>query len=210
MLTDLWGPLFNSERKNNSADGAGGPAGRRRVGISADFAGKIAPRLRRTRSPGERNRDLRRRVFPRPVTERVLREVGVLARYAPLRSGGAWEKLEWDFKGVAGVHVRVCSGEMDGKTVRGPDRGQVFIIQVSVAQPVVENDKKRICEVKTRRPNVSDTDSYEAAVVSLSSAVEELLLRILRLRINTQYDISPFTGEPIRPESNPRCPGSLY
>uniref|UniRef100_A0A0E0MNY1 RRM domain-containing protein n=1 Tax=Oryza punctata TaxID=4537 RepID=A0A0E0MNY1_ORYPU len=97
--------------------------------------------------------------------------------------------------------------EMDGKTV-------------SVARPVVENDKKRIREeVKTRRSNVSrdrpdhsygrrghdsydrqakaprlynevsDTDPYEAAVVSLPSAVKELLLRILRLRIGTRYDI---------------------
>jgi hypothetical protein len=36
---------------------------------------------------------------------------------------------------------------------------------------------------------VSDTDPYEAAVVSLPSAVKELLLRILRLRIGTRYDI---------------------
>uniref|UniRef100_A0A0D9Y0R7 RRM domain-containing protein n=1 Tax=Leersia perrieri TaxID=77586 RepID=A0A0D9Y0R7_9ORYZ len=87
---------------------------------------------------------------------------------------------------------------------------------VSVARPVVENDKKRTREeVNTRRsnvsrdkpdhsygrrghdsydrqakaPRVSDIDPYEAAVVSLPSAVKELLLRILRLRIGTRYDI---------------------
>lgn len=37
---------------------------------------------------------------------------------------------------------------------------------------------------------VSDTDPYEAAVVSLPSAVKELLLRILHLRIGTRYDVS--------------------
>ncbi|KAF0887678.1 hypothetical protein E2562_002373 [Oryza meyeriana var. granulata] len=110
--------------------------------------------------------------------------------------------------------------DMDGKTVRGPDRGPAFRIQVSVARPVVENDKKRTREeVTTRRSNVSrdkpdhsygrhghdsydrqakaprlynevsDSDPYEAAVVSLPSAVKELLLRILRLRIGTRYDI---------------------
>ncbi|XP_006664136.1 uncharacterized protein LOC102706615 isoform X1 [Oryza brachyantha] len=110
--------------------------------------------------------------------------------------------------------------EMDGKTIKGPDRGPAFRIQVSVARPVVENDKKRTREeVNTRRSNlsrdkidhsygrhghdsydreakaprlyneVSGTDPYEAAVVSLPSAVKELLLRILRLGIGTRYDI---------------------
>ncbi|KAG8049066.1 hypothetical protein GUJ93_ZPchr0009g218 [Zizania palustris] len=110
--------------------------------------------------------------------------------------------------------------EMDGKMVRGPDQGKAFRIQVSVARPAIDNDKKRIREeVKTRRPNVSrdnpdhsygrhahdshdrqakaprlynlmsDSDPYEEAIVSLPSAVKELLLRILRLRIGTQYDI---------------------
>ncbi|KAJ1265977.1 hypothetical protein BS78_08G115600 [Paspalum vaginatum] len=46
--------------------------------------------------------------------------------------------------------------EMDGKTVRGPDRGPAFKIQVSVARPAVNNDKKRSHEeVRTRRSNVS-------------------------------------------------------
>lgn len=46
--------------------------------------------------------------------------------------------------------------EMDGKTVRGPDRGPAFRIQVSVARPAVDNDKKRSREeVRTRRSNVS-------------------------------------------------------
>uniref|UniRef100_A0ACD5XH81 Uncharacterized protein n=1 Tax=Avena sativa TaxID=4498 RepID=A0ACD5XH81_AVESA len=52
--------------------------------------------------------------------------------------------------------------EMDGKTVSGPDRGPSFKIQVTVARPVVENDKKRGREeVKTRRSNVSrDKSDY--------------------------------------------------
>lgn len=46
--------------------------------------------------------------------------------------------------------------EMDGKTVRGPDRGPSFRIQVSVARPAVDNDRKRIREEeKTRRPTIS-------------------------------------------------------
>ncbi|XP_062202161.1 polyadenylate-binding protein 7-like isoform X2 [Phragmites australis] len=111
--------------------------------------------------------------------------------------------------------------EMDGKTVRGPDRGPAFKIQVSVARPAAENDKKRTREeVKTRSSNLSRdrpdysygryghdspdrrtkaprpsndvadiTDPYESAVISLPSAVKELLLRILRLGIGTRYDI---------------------
>ncbi|KAK3140070.1 hypothetical protein QOZ80_5AG0395160 [Eleusine coracana subsp. coracana] len=111
--------------------------------------------------------------------------------------------------------------EMDGKTVRGPDRGSPFRIQVSVARPAVDNDKKRTREEeKTRRPNISrnypdysyerrghgshdhqgkaprlsnavvDTiDPYESAIISLPPAAKELLLRILRLGIGTQYDI---------------------
>ncbi|XP_066355812.1 uncharacterized protein [Miscanthus floridulus] len=111
--------------------------------------------------------------------------------------------------------------EMDGKTVRGPNRGPSFRIQVSVARPVADNDKKRSREeVRTRRSNVSGdrqdyshgryghdsldrqvkaprlsnyaadaSDPYESAVNSLPSAVKEVLLRILRLGIGTQYDI---------------------
>ncbi|CAN6338705.1 unnamed protein product [Urochloa humidicola] len=46
--------------------------------------------------------------------------------------------------------------EMDGETVRGPDRGPAFKIQVSVARPAVDNEKKRSREeVRTRRSNVS-------------------------------------------------------
>jgi len=46
--------------------------------------------------------------------------------------------------------------EMDGETVRGPDRGPAFKIQVSVARPAVDNEKKRSHEeVKNRRSNVS-------------------------------------------------------
>ncbi|KAG0521381.1 hypothetical protein BDA96_08G155600 [Sorghum bicolor] len=52
--------------------------------------------------------------------------------------------------------------EMDGKTVRGPDRGPSFRIQVSVARPAADNDKKRSREeVRTRRSNVSgDRQDY--------------------------------------------------
>ncbi|CAD6267295.1 unnamed protein product [Miscanthus lutarioriparius] len=52
--------------------------------------------------------------------------------------------------------------EMDGKTVRGPNRGPSFRIQVSVARPVADNDKKRSREeVRTRRSNVSgDRQDY--------------------------------------------------
>ncbi|KQJ86173.1 splicing factor, proline- and glutamine-rich isoform X2 [Brachypodium distachyon] len=56
--------------------------------------------------------------------------------------------------------------EMDGKTVSGPDRGPAFKIQVADV-----------------------TDPYEAAIMSLPSAVNELLRRILRLGIGTPYDI---------------------
>jgi RNA recognition motif-containing protein len=111
--------------------------------------------------------------------------------------------------------------EMDGETVRGPDRGPAFKIQVSVARPAVDNEKKRSHEeVKTRRSNVSGdrpdysygrhghdsfdrqvkaprlskyvddaSDPYESAIASLPSAAKEVLLRILRLGIGTQYDI---------------------
>jgi len=46
--------------------------------------------------------------------------------------------------------------EMDGETVRGPDRGPAFKIQVSVARPAVDNEKKRSHEevMKNRRSNV--------------------------------------------------------
>ncbi|KAL6622496.1 hypothetical protein ACP70R_032375 [Stipagrostis hirtigluma subsp. patula] len=109
--------------------------------------------------------------------------------------------------------------EMDGKTVRGPDRGPAFRIQVSVARPAVDNDRKRTREeVKSRgsdvsrvrpdysyerydsldrqakAPRLSNTvidiaDPYESAVASLPPAVKELLCRILRLGIGTRYDI---------------------
>ncbi|XP_004962982.1 polyadenylate-binding protein, cytoplasmic and nuclear isoform X2 [Setaria italica] len=46
--------------------------------------------------------------------------------------------------------------EMDGETVRGPDQGPAFKIQVSVARPAVDNEKKRSREeVRTRRSNIS-------------------------------------------------------
>ncbi|KAL6846988.1 hypothetical protein ACP4OV_022841 [Aristida adscensionis] len=126
--------------------------------------------------------------------------------------------------------------EMDGKTVRGPDRGPSFRIQVSVAQPAADNNRKRTREeVKSRRSFVSRdrpdnsyerhghgsldrqtkaprqsntvvdiTDPYESAVVSLPSAVKELLLRILRLGIGSRYDIDIHCIKSLRelPESS--------
>ncbi|XP_052138864.1 uncharacterized protein LOC127757405 [Oryza glaberrima] len=159
--------------------------------------------------------------LPANVTEEYLRKLfehcGEVVRVAVSRKG----QYPVGFVHFASrTELDHAIKEMDGETVRGPDRGATFRIQVSVARPVVENDKKRIREeVKTRRSNVSrdkpdhsygrrghdsydrqakaprlynevsDTDPYEAAVVSLPSAVKELLLRILRLRIGTRYDI---------------------
>ncbi|KAF2908485.1 uncharacterized protein [Oryza sativa Japonica Group] len=159
--------------------------------------------------------------LPANVTEEYLRKLfehcGEVVRVAVSRKG----QYPVGFVHFASrTELDNAIKEMDGETVRGPDRGATFRIQVSVARPVVENDKKRIREeVKTRRSNVStdkpdhsygrrghdsydrqakaprlynevsDTDPYEAAVVSLPSAVKELLLRILRLRIGTRYDI---------------------
>uniref|UniRef100_A0A0E0FDF6 RRM domain-containing protein n=1 Tax=Oryza meridionalis TaxID=40149 RepID=A0A0E0FDF6_9ORYZ len=146
--------------------------------------------------------------LPANVTEEYLRKLfehcGEVVRVAVSRKG----QYPVGFVHFASrTELDNAIKEMDGETV-------------SVARPVVENDKKRIREeVKTRRSNVSrdkpdhsygrrghdsydrqakaprlynevsDTDPYEAAVVSLPSAVKELLLRILRLRIGTRYDI---------------------
>uniref|UniRef100_A0A804LQX8 RRM domain-containing protein n=1 Tax=Zea mays TaxID=4577 RepID=A0A804LQX8_MAIZE len=160
--------------------------------------------------------------LPEDVNEEYLRKLfgqfGEVVRVAISRKGQC---------PVAFVHFAKRSElenaieEMDGKTVRGPGRGPSFKIQVSVARPTADNDKKRSREeVRTRRSNASGdrrdyshgryghdsldrqvkaprlsnyvadaADPYESAVNSLPSAVKEVLLRILRLRIGTRYDI---------------------
>ncbi|XP_021770926.1 probable RNA-binding protein 46 isoform X2 [Chenopodium quinoa] len=98
------------------------------------------------------------------------------------------------------------------RTVQGPNSG-LFKLQVEVARPF-EKNKKRAREgssrvvtdvtqskvlkadsgfssgghvLKVREEHVGDP--YEAAVVSLPAAVQDRLLRILRLDIATRYDI---------------------
>ncbi|KNA09941.1 hypothetical protein SOVF_148960 isoform A [Spinacia oleracea] len=104
--------------------------------------------------------------------------------------------------------------ELNDRTVHGPNSGW-FKLQVEVARPFGKN-KKRAREGSSRAvTNMSPSkvfkaepgftssggpmfkvleerivaDPYEAAVVSLPAAVQDRLLRILRLDIATRYDI---------------------
>ncbi|KZV42767.1 hypothetical protein F511_07464 [Dorcoceras hygrometricum] len=105
--------------------------------------------------------------------------------------------------------------EMNEKAIQGPGGGPILKLQVEVARPMVDKNKKRAREdaesstvqghskffkEEVAASSINPTsyvqnrellspDPYEDAVIALPFAVKERLLRILRLGLATRFDI---------------------
>ncbi|MCO5609822.1 hypothetical protein L7F22_064054 [Adiantum nelumboides] len=165
--------------------------------------------------------------LPSNVTEDFLRRV--FERFGNLERVAISRKAEFPVGFVHFVNrsdLESAIKELDGKTVKGPDRKQNFKLQVAVSKPV-DKSKKRSREEsegaaqKAAVQKKLDTgstypsagplgpprvivDPYELAVLGLHPNVTEKLLQIFRRGVISQHEIDVHVLEDLRdlPESS--------